>query len=86
MLGALAGLFSTIFGWLAGVLPDSPFADLAVITGDLHLGIAWLNWFFPISEMLDMLIVWIGLCLAVTVIQFVLNTTADVGSRLLPGS
>ena len=86
MLGGLAGIFSTIFGWLADVLPDSPFADLAVITADLHLGIAWLNWFLPISEMLDMLIVWIGLCLAVTVVQFVLNATADVGSRLLPGS
>lgn len=83
MLSAIAGLFGTIFGWLGSLLPESPFSDSAQITADMQLGLSWLNWVFPISEMLLMLAGWIAVCFAVTVVRIALQVAGDVGSQAI---
>ena len=85
MLSALSGLFNMLFGWLAGLLPDSPFADAAQVTEGMHTGLAWLNWFFPVGEMLALCTAWVLACLAVTAVKVALKVTSDVGSKVIGG-
>ena len=82
MLSAIAGLLSTVFGWVGGLLPDSPFTQYAVAADSLQLGLAWFNWFVPISEMLVMLGLWIAAMLAVTAVKVALRMTSSVGSKV----
>lgn len=82
MLDAFLGLLGTVFGWLGGLLPDSPFAQWQVVTEDLHLGIGWLNWIFPFSEALLMLAAWIAAMAAVTAVKIALRVTSDVGGKV----
>ena len=50
MLSFLTGLITGLCNFLAGVLPDSPFRDLATQGAALQQGLAWLNWFVPIGS------------------------------------
>lgn len=55
---------------LIHLLPTSPFSEFeATITSSQ--GLAWLNWFFPVSECLSVMAAWlvaIGLYYAISVI------------------
>ena len=82
MLDAFLGLVGIVFGWLGGLLPDSPFADAVTVTDDLRLGLAWLNWIFPVSEALLMLVAWIAAMAAVTAVKIALRVTSDVGGKV----
>lgn len=82
MLNAIAGLLSAVFGWLGGLLPDSPLRGFAEAGENLSLGLRWLNWVLPISEMLVMLGLWIAAMLAVTAVKVALRMTASVGGKV----
>jgi len=58
MLNALISMIGTVLGWLFSILPDSPFQimmDSSVITS----AISSFNWFFPITEMLATMQLWL---------------------------
>lgn len=82
MLSALLGVFGTIFGWLGNLLPDSPLRGFAVATEQMQLGLSWLNWFLPISEMLVMLGLWIAALLVVTAVKVALRTVGGIGGKV----
>lgn len=82
MLQAIFGFISTIFGWLGNLLPDSPFDGIVQVTDQLTLGISWLNWLLPISEMLVTLFLWIAACVAITAVRVALDVTADIGGKV----
>lgn len=85
MLSGILGLLGTIFGWLGGLLPDSPLTDYAQVTQDMQLGLAWLNWVVPISEMLVMLVLWMGVIAIVSAVKIALRTTSDIGGKVIGG-
>lgn len=82
MLSAIAGLLSTVFGWLGSLLPTSPLRDYAVAADNLRLGLAWLNWLLPISEMLVMLALWVAALAAFTAVKIALGVTSSVGGKV----
>lgn len=82
MLSGLLGMIGTFFGWLGGLLPDSPFAGVVSVTDDLRQGLAWLNWLVPISDMLVVLGLWIAATLAFVVVKNALGMTANVGGKV----
>lgn len=83
MLQTLTSLLATVFGFLDGLLPDSPFADAFQVTQQMSLGIGWLNWLMPIGEMLVIMSLWIAACLAITAIRVALEVTSDVGGKVI---
>lgn len=82
MLQAILGLFNTIFGFLGNLLPDSPFTDMVQVNDQLILGISWLNWLVPINEMLAMMVVWLGACVAVVAVRVALDVTGSIGGKV----
>lgn len=82
MIQALAQFFATVFGWLGNLLPDSPFANMVQVSEDLALGISWLNWLVPISEMLAMMVLWLAACVAVVAVRVALDVTGSIGGRV----
>ena len=65
MLSWISGFLGGIFGWLASVLPNSPFTGIADGLNGLTLGLGYLNWFIPIGSFgavfalyLSVLVVW----------------------------
>ena len=82
MLSGFLQLLGTIFSWLNGLLPDSPFADAVQVTQDMTLGLSWLNWILPISEMLVMLALWIAAMAAVTAVKVALSVSSSVGGKV----
>lgn len=85
MLAAISGLLSTIFGAIASIFPQSPFADMFEVTSDLHLGLGWLNWFVPINTFIGILVAWIGLAVAVTAFRVVGMTVGGLGKKVMDG-
>lgn len=65
MIAFISGLLHTIFGFFAGLLPDSPFQDMFEFTEQLSMGLGWLNWLFPVNECLVMFLAWLALMVAV---------------------
>lgn len=47
MISAIIGFVSGIVGWLASVLPDSPFSGLFTGNQAILTGLGWLNWLLP---------------------------------------
>lgn len=82
MLEAILSLFNSIFGILNGLLPDSPFTDLVQVNEQLLLGLGWLNWLLPLSEMLAMMVVWLGVCVVVVAVRTALDVTANIGGKV----
>lgn len=64
MISAIIGFVSGIVGWLASVLPDSPFAGLFTGNQSILTGLGWLNWLLPVGDLLAIF----GLFLAVLLI------------------
>ena len=83
MLQGLFTFIGTIFGWLNDLLPDSPFTGLVQASQDLSLGISWLNWLFPINEMLAILAIWIAACAAITAVRVALDLTGSVAGKVV---
>ena len=58
MIEWLNELFAHFGDALQTVLPLSPFREL-IDSIDLSEGVAWLNWFIPVGEMVSLLGVWL---------------------------
>lgn len=71
MIEFLNSLLSSFFGLLGNLLPDSPFAEWATITGDLAQGIGWLNWLVDVGGCLGIFMAWLAVGLAVTIAKLV---------------
>lgn len=83
MLEGFLTLLGTIFGWLGDLLPTSPLSGYAVVTEQMTLGLRWLNWVLPLSEMLLMLVAWMAALLAVTAVKVALGVTGSVGGKVV---
>lgn len=83
MIDGFLTLLGTIFGWLGGLLPDSPLSGYAVVTEQMSLGLRWLNWFMPISEMLVMVAAWIAAMFAITAVKVALQVTSSVSGKVI---
>ena len=83
MLNGFLTLLGTLFGWLGNLLPDSPFADYMQVTEDMRLGLGWLNWLLPISEMLVLLGLWIAALAIVSAVKVALSITSSVGGKVV---
>lgn len=82
MLQMLLQLINTIFGFFNSLLPTSPFGDYIQGSEQIILGISWLNWVLPIGEMLALMVIWLGVCLAVCAVKVALDITGSVGSKV----
>jgi len=83
MLDILLGVVGTVFGWVGALFPASPFADYVQVTEDMQLGLAWLNWIFPIGEMLVLLMAWIAAMAVVTAVKVALEVTGGLGGKVM---
>lgn len=81
MISAILGLVHGFLGWLAGVLPDSPFASLLAGTESIATGIGWLNWFIPVSDLL----VIFGLYLAALLVWAAIDFLAKRALKTVTG-
>lgn len=78
MLALLAGLLGKLCSWLADVLPESPFSSaLGSIPESASVGVAWLNTFVPVSQIVALVTAWAAALVAVVVIRFVKKFTID---------
>lgn len=84
MLSILSSFFGTIFGWLAQLLPGSPFETAFNISEGWSLGLGWLNWFIPIDAMLVVLVGWIAAGVAITAARLVIGKGLAIGTKLIP--
>ena len=83
MLQFLTGILSSVYGFLNGVLPGSPFRDFFVVTSDFNLGIGWLNWFVPIDTMAFMLTSWIAAAVVCTAIRVSARVSGGIIGKVL---
>lgn len=60
MLSFLTDFLVGVFGWLANLLPTSPFTDLinnfAIASDAFH----WLNWLVPIGAFANVFVLYLG--------------------------
>lgn len=83
MLQGLLTFLGTIFGWLDSLLPNSPLAGLVQTSQNLSLGISWLNWLFPINDMLALLAIWIAACAAITAVRVAFDITGGLAGKVI---
>lgn len=50
MISAILGFVTGVLGFLNGMLPNSPFADVIAGNEGILQGIGWLNWIFPVGD------------------------------------
>ena len=82
MLDFLADFLSGFFGMLAGLLPDSPFADWASVAEGFSTGLGWLNWLVDVGGCLAIFVAWIALALVVTVAKVVFSRAVSQFDKL----
>ena len=63
---------------LVDVLPRSPFAGFIDQIGELP-GLAWLNWFFPVSECLSVMVAWLAAIAVYYAISVILRWVKVIG-------
>ena len=66
----LACLSQTV-GWLVGVLPSSPFANISLSLSAVPNALGWLNWVVPVGDCLQLYAAWLACASAWQVAQFV---------------
>lgn len=76
MINAILSLLNGILGFLAGILPDSPFATIVEGNETVLTAIGWLNWLFPVGQCLAIFGLWLGLLLAWTAVNMALDGVA----------
>lgn len=57
-MDTLNGLLSSFGGFLVTVLPRSPFYDF-FNSWEVPEYLGWLNWFFPVSDCISILSIWL---------------------------
>ena len=76
MISAILSLLNGILGFLAGLLPDSPFGTIVEGNESVLTAIGWLNWLFPVGQCLGIFGIWLGALLAWTAVNVVLDAVA----------
>lgn len=76
MIDAILSLLNGILGWLAVILPDSPFATIVEGNETVMMALAWLNWLFPVGQCLAIFGIWLGLLLAWTAVNIAFDGAA----------
>lgn len=76
MISAILSLLNGILGFLAGMLPDSPFATIVEGNETVLTAIGWLNWLFPVGQCLAIFGLWLAALLAWTAINISLDAAA----------
>ena len=82
MASAILTVFQSLFGWIGALLPSSPVAGWLVITDNMQLGLGWLNWFFPVQEMIVMLTAWITLLVGITALRMFLDAGGNIANKV----
>lgn len=59
MLSTIKGIFVTLFMSIISFLPSSPFHQFVSIINNIPY-LEYLNWFFPVSECIVVLEVWLS--------------------------
>lgn len=85
MVSILTQLFGTILGFLDGILPGSPFAEWLAVTDDLLLGLSWLNWVMPMTDMIALMTAWIGVCFLVTTAKVFILDGGSIARMVMRG-
>lgn len=81
MLSFLSGLFSGIFGFFTSFLPDSPFATWATGATSINLGVAYLNWFIPVGDLVVIFTAYVALLAVWFAVKFIMSKTQDIVFR-----
>lgn len=77
MLAFLASILGGFVGLLVGVLPLSPFQNIALGDGvDTALG--WLNWVFPVGDCFGIFSLWLAAAVIVGVVSFLVRKAMGV--------
>lgn len=58
-MDSFSSIFNTFAKYLKEVLPLSPFTEFIDWFSDLPF-LGWLNWFFPVKEAMQILVVWLS--------------------------
>ena len=77
-----SGLLDTMFSFVSGVLPESPFSSGPSLVG-IETALGWLNWAFPVSQCLQLFMAWIGSAVVVTAGRVVGRVVWDGAKDLL---
>lgn len=64
MIDVILSFLDGILGFLNGLLPDSPFADIIASNEVMLNALGWLNWLVPISDLLGIFSVYLVALLA----------------------
>lgn len=83
MLAFLNTLIGGFFNILNNVLPNSPFQGVVESSETLALGLAWLNWVFPVG---DCLAIFAGVLVALVVwicVRLGLGKFSDISEKLV---
>lgn len=80
MVAFLLSLATKLLGWLATVLPVSPFANLALDGAATALG--WLNWVVPVGQMATLFAAWLACVVVWQVVNFVSTRWTSVLSMV----
>lgn len=80
MVAFLLSLATKLLGWLATVLPVSPFVNLALDGAAAALG--WLNWVVPVGQMATLFAAWLACVVVWQVVNFVSTRWTSVLSMV----
>lgn len=68
----------SLLDYILDLLPDSPFLGIVSTIQNLpYLG--YLNWFFPVGDILQILVVWLGAVGTFYVLMFILRWVKWIG-------
>lgn len=73
MLSFIISLATGLFGWLAGVLPVSPFSGLSVALSGFGNALGWLNWLVPVGQMATLYGAWLAGCAIWQIVSYVMK-------------
>lgn len=83
MLQLITGILSSVFGFISGILPLSPFRQIFVVSEGMNIGLGWLNWLVPLDAMGDILFSWVMLAVVVTAVRVVARITGGVAGKVI---
>lgn len=59
ILGMISDVVNKFYDYLKTVLPLSPFSGVTLNLSN-NTGLRWLNWFFPIGDILNVFLIYLG--------------------------
>jgi len=80
ILNKLIEMLGTIISWLVNILPDSPF-QMIMSSDAIQTAISNWNWFFPITEILATVQLWLSAIIIYYVIVVPMRFAKLIGSE-----